>query len=272
MGGIPYYLDNIKKGESPTVAIERMCFSNQGILKNEYQNLYKALFDHPENYEAIVEVLALAKSAMSRDELIKKSKVAGGGPFTRVMNDLIVSGFLVEEIPYGKKKRGSLYRLVDEFSIFHHRFIKTNKNAGKGIWQIIAASQSFKIWTGYAFETICMKHIFEIKKALGIQNVYTESYSYREVGTKTKEGFQIDLLIDRRDETINLCECKYYDAPFEITKKYALQLQTRRALFKDSTQTNKLVFNTIITTYPIKQNSYSIDCIDNALTISDLLQ
>lgn len=271
MGGIPYYLENIKRGESPAQAIERMCFSENGLLKNEYDNLYKALFDYRENHEAIVACLALAKGGLSREEIIKKSKVATGGPYTRAINDLIVSGFIVEEIPFGKLKRGSIYRLVDEFSVFYHKFIKPNKKANKGIWQLLAASQHYKIWTGYAFETLCIKHVSEIKKALGVFNVYTETSSYRHISKNAKNGFQIDLLIDRKDQVINLCECKFYYAPFEITKNYATQLKIRKSLFKQTTQTKKNIFTTLITNYPLKQNQHSIDSVDVSITISDLM-
>ena len=268
MGGIPFYLENIKRGESPMKAVERMCFADNGLLKNEYQNLYKALFNYPENHEAIVATLALSNSGISREELIKKSKVQAGGPFTRAMNDLLLSGFVVEDVPNGKLKKGSLYRLIDEFSVFHHRFIKKNKKAGNDVWQTITASQSYKVWKGFAFETLCKKHIQEIKNALGIKNVYTttNSFSYK----NEKGGFQIDLLIDRNDNVINLCECKFYDAPFEIDKKYCLQLLTRRSEFKIASKTRKIVFNTMITNHTMKQNAYSLDCVDNQIIIDEL--
>jgi len=271
MGGIPYYIENIRRGESPAKAIERMCFSDAGLLKNEYENLYSALFDQPENYEAIVASLANAKGGLSREEILKKSKVEKGGPYTRVMNDLIVSGFVVEEKPYGRQKRGSIYRLVDEYSVFYHKFIKKNKKNSKGIWQILSASQQYKIWSGYAFETLCLKHIQEIKNALGIAGVYTETSSYRHSGEGGGSGFQIDLLIDRRDQVINLCECNFYEAPFEINKAYSAQLQVRKALFKKVTSTKKSVFTTLITNQPLKQNIHSIDCVDVSISTSDFM-
>lgn len=271
MGGIPFYLENIKRGESPMKAIERMCFAENGLLKNEYENLYKALFDYPENHEAIVTALAMSNGGMTREQLIQKSKVLAGGPFTRAMNDLLLSGFIVEDAPIGKLKKGLLYRLVDEFSVFHHRFIKKNAKAGKEIWQTIASSQSYKIWKGFAFETLCKKHIPEIKNALGIRNVYTSVYSFHQKGSNETDGFQIDLLIDRNDNAINLCECKFYDAPFEINKKYALQLITRKAMFREAIKTKKNIFNTMITNYPIKPNEYSMDCVDVQITIDELM-
>ena len=271
MGGIPFYLENIKQGESTTVCIERMCFLEGGILKNEYDNLYKAIFDSPTNHEAIVEVLASTKMGLSREEIIKKTKIKEGGPYQRAINELIVSGFLVEESPFGKKKRGSIYRLIDEFSVFYHKFIKNNRKAQVGIWQMLSNSQSYKIWSGYAFESLCMKHVNEIKKAMGIQNVYTETSSYRHVGNKIEDGFQIDLIIDRKDMTINLCECKFYESSFEITKKYASQLKWRKSVFRNATHTKKNIFTTLISNHSIKENEYSLESVDVKITVSDLM-
>jgi uncharacterized protein len=272
MGGIPFYLENIKRGESPVVAIGRMCFSENGILKYEYTNLYKALFDYPENHEAVIAALATSIAGLSREDIIKKSKVDAGGPYTRTMNDLIASGFVVEERPFGKKKRGTVHRLVDEYSVFYHTFIKNNLKTKTGIWQILSSSQSYKIWAGYAFETLCAKHIGEIKKALGIQNVYTEVANYRSKGRGGKDGFQIDLIIDRKDQAINLFECKFYEASFEVSKKYAEQLQWRKSSFKSETETKKIVFNTLITNKPIKPNQYSLDAVDVSLTVSEIMK
>ena len=271
LGGIPFYLEKIKRGESPAQAIERICFKDNGSLKHEYDNLYKALFDNAQNHESIVATLANAKKGLGAEEIIKNSKIVRGGPFTRTINDLIISGFVIAETPYGKLKRGIIYRLVDEFSVFYHKFMKKNKKANAGIWQIIAATQQYKIWTGYVFESICMKHVSEIKKALGINNVYTETASFTHKGNKITTGFQIDLIIDRKDQVINLCECKFYNAAFEIDKKYAAQLIQRKALFKETTGTRKSVFNTMITNFKMLQNANSIDSIENAISIDMIM-
>lgn len=272
MGGIPLYLEGIKKGESPAAAIERLCFSNNGLLKNEYENLYKAQFDHAENHEAIVQVLALSKSGLSRQEIISKSKVQNGGPYTRAIQELIESGFVEEDIPFGRKKRGSIYRLVDEYSIFYHKFIKPNKKYSEGVWTRMFTSQTYKIWTGYAFENLCMKHISQIKAVLGISGVYTEQSTYVHQGNDQSEGFQIDLVIDRQDKVINLCECKYYSAPFEVSKAYTETLKKRKALFKAATATSKNLFMTLITNEPILENKYSLEVVDQSVTVSDMMR
>lgn len=272
MGGIPYYLEQVKKGESINQTIARLCFDENGILRNEYDNLYKALFEHSENHEAIVAALATSQSGLTRKEIISKSKVKEGGPYTRAMDDLLISGFIEEVVPYGRSKRGALYRLMDEYSVFYHKFIVKNKKKGKAIWTTLHQSQQYKIWTRYAFESLCQRHIAEIKKALGISGVYTEHYSFNSKTNESKQnGYQIDLIIDRKDDSINLCECKFYNGEFTITKEYATKLRNRKQEFIESTKTKKTVFNTLITSYGTKKNEHYLDVIDLELTVSDLM-
>tara|TARA_R110002050_G_scaffold263065_1_gene403463 strand:- start:21147 stop:22565 length:1419 start_codon:yes stop_codon:yes gene_type:complete len=269
-GGVPYYLEQIRKGESASVAIERICFSNEGVLKNEYENLYKALFKNAHNHEAIVKVLAKKLIGLTRKEIIDQSKISAGGLYNRTMEDLITSGFVTEYVPFGRKKRGVMYRLNDEYSIFYHRFMESNKKYKKGMWGQLSMSQSYKIWTGFAFENVCLKHITQLKSALGIAAIYTEESSYRIKGTDNQKGFQIDLIIDRKDAGINLCEMKFYESSFKIDKKYALELQNRRQRFVESTGTKKQVFNTMITNYEMVDNEYKNEAVDVSLTLDEL--
>lgn len=269
-GGIPYYLDAIKKGDSPTIAIERLCFTKDGRLYNEYENLFKALYENASDHEAIIKALATSKKGLTRKEILEKSKVNAGGPFTRTINDLMLSGFIEEQLPYGKKKRGAVYRLLDEYCIFYHKFQSNKKKLTKGMWQQYTAKQSYKIWRGYAFENLCMRHIQEIKKALGIPAIYTEVSSYKQKGKSMQDGFQIDLIIDRADNTINLCECKYYESNFAITKSYSETLRKRKALFIAATKTKKLVYNTMITNYPLQENMYSTEVVVTQLIVDEL--
>lgn len=271
MGGIPFYLEQIKKGLSVQQIILKLCFSDNGLLKNEYQNLYRALFKHPRNHEAIVTVLANAPRGMVRSEIIEKANVKAGGPYTRAMEDLLLSGFVEEIRPYGRKKRGTVYRLSDEYSIFYHRFIKPNKTKEPEVWNHLYKSQAYKIWTGFAFENLCQRHIFEIKKALGISGMYSDQAGFQQQDNEEQQGFQIDLIIDRNDNIINLCECKYYNDTFIMTKQYAEILRKRRNAFMKNINTKKTVFNTLITSYGALKNEHYLDVIDNELTISDLM-
>lgn len=271
LGGLPYYLEQIKKRESPSKAIERLCFEPNGILKYEYQNLYKALFENWEQHEAVVQALALSQKGLSRKEILKKTKISAGGNFNRTMNDLLITDFVTFYHPFGNKKRESIYKLSDEFSVFYHRFMKENAKKDAVVWQSIAQSQKYKIWKGLAFESLCLKHIEEIKNALGIRNLYSENSSYFR-STNSKDGFQIDLIIDRKDVAINLCECKFYESNFEITKKYAQELKLRKVAFREETQTRKMLLITLITNEELLENQYSKEVIDRNVNLSELMK
>ncbi len=270
LGGVPYYLELVRKGESATAAIDRLCFAAGAPLKTEYAHLYKALFEQPAHHEAIVSALAKAKSGLNRSELCKKSKVSMGGPFTRAIEDLLLSDFVIEQMPFGKIKQGSIYRLADEFSLFYHRFIATNKKSVAGMWQEIAKTQSYKLWMGYAFEGLCIRHKNEVKRALRISNVYTQLSSFAMSGTTANTGTQIDIILDRADKSVNLCECKFYTEPFEITKTYLETLHRRKSLFKEYTGTNKNLFTTLITNRVPKKNEYYHHSIDQLVVLEDL--
>ncbi len=271
MGGIPYYLENIKKGESVALMAERMCFRDGGLLKREYDNLYNALFDNPQNHEAIVAALSKSKDGLTRKEIIKKAKLMAGGPYTRAMEELMQSGFVIEEQPYNKRKRGSIYKINDEYTVFYHKFIKKNKKYIRGMWQQLSESQSYKIWCGYAFEMLCKKHIDGIKRSLGIGSIYTEVSSLR-VSSKDNEdgGFQIDLIIDRKDATINLCEIKYYATAIRIDKAYASKLTWRREAFREYTKSKKTIFNTLITNRGVADNAHAKEVVDSAIELDAL--
>ncbi len=270
MGGIPYYLEQLKRGESPTQAIERIFFADNASLKNEYHNLYQSLFTEAKNHEAIVRVLAKSGHGLTREEIINKSKVSAGGPYDRTMEDLISSGFVTEQQPFGRKKRGSIYRLIDEYSIFYHRFIKKLPKQGAHIWKTFSNSQAYKIWCGYAFESLILKHIQKIKDGLGISAVYTETSMLRVSSSSSQEGFEIDLILDRRDQTINLIEIKFYDGPFVITNQYANRIRSRKIQFLEYTGTKKQIFNTFITNHGVKDNQYAKELLDSAIKLEQL--
>ncbi len=273
LGGIPFYLENLRKGESFSAAIERLCFAPTGILHSEYNNLYQALFNNSEIHQQIVAALSTRHHGMLHAEILQEIGMKQAtGSYQRAMAELIVSDFVVENTPLGKQKRGSTYRLVDEYSIFYQRFIQAHKKYSPGIWQQLAESQSYKIWAGYAFETLCHKHIDAIKRALGIAAVYTEISSMRIPASDGTPGFQIDLLIDRKDNCINLCEIKFHSGPFTISPVYYQQLIEKRQCFIDHTGTRKQVFLTFITNHGITPNASAQEIVDTEVRLAQLLE
>lgn len=180
------------------------------------------------------------------------------------------SGFISAYRPYGKKKKQHLYRLTDEYSLFYLKFIEGKDYEGADVWHHLSQTQLYKTWSGYAFENSCLKHIPQIKRALGISGIYSLSSSFYHAGNKAQRGAQIDLLIDRKDQVINLFEIKFYNDNYSITKAYAENLKNKQQVFRAVTKTNKQLFLIMITTFGITSNEYSMDLVAQVLNMDDL--
>jgi len=206
---------------------------------------------------------------LTRQEIIKHTQLKDGGGLTTVLDELSHSGFIT---PYRtfQQKKGKIYRLTDEYSLFYLKFIENKALEGEDIWQHLSQTQAYKTWAGYAFENICLKHIPQIKKALGISGIYSLSSSFYKKGTASEKGVQIDLLVDRNDQVINLFEIKFYNKKFTINKAYAETLRQKMWRFEEITKTNKQLTWVFISTYGLKQNEYSLEMIHKSLTMDDL--
>ena len=269
MGGIPHYLKEIQPGKSATQNIDAICFGKNGLLKDEFSNLYPSLFDNASNHISIIRALATKWKGLSRKEIVGISNLPDGGSVTKYLTELSQSGFITAYMPYGKTKKDTLYRLTDEYSLFYLKFIEGRP---KQSWINLSQLQTWKSWSGYAFENICLKHSQQIKNELGISGVYSQESSFVYKGDKYSKGFQIDLLIDRQDNSINLCEMKYHESEFTINQSYAKTLRERRAQFKTQTKTRKNVFLTFISTFGIKSNMHSIGIVDQEINLDALFK
>lgn len=272
MGGIPQYLKQVDKGQSAQQVIDKLFFEKNGMLRAEFNVLYRSLFDNASHHEAIVRELAKKASGLSRAEVIKACGLTTGGTTTRLFEELEQSGFITQYIPFEKTSRDGIYKLSDEYSLFYLKFIDRARAAGAGTWHKIAEGQSYNSWSGYAFEAICQKHIQQIKKALGIAAVYTEASGWRYIPKKGETGAQIDLLLDRADHCINVCEMKFAKGEFTIDKKYANELDSKVKVFQAQTRTRKTIFPTMITTYGTKQNIYYTGRIVSEVKMEDLFK
>ena len=270
MGGVPHYLKEIQPSLSAAQNIDLICFGKDGLLRNEFTNLYPALFEKAESHIKIVRVLASKWKGLTRSDIVAISKLTDGGSMTRVITELVSSGFITAYSPFGKKKKDTLYRLTDEYSLFYIQFIEKQLNLSDNVWLKLSQTQAWKSWSGFAFESVCIKHSKNIKRALGISGVYTEESSYLYKGNQDNEGLQIDLLIDRQDGIINICEIKFYGSEFTIDKSYAERLRNKINGFKLQTRTRKSIFLTIISTYGVKKTSHSIGLVDNNLKMGVL--
>ena len=271
MGGIPHYLQAIKPGESAIQNINRICFEKDGMLRNEFQNLYAALFDHAHNHIAIVRALSQKWKGLTRKEIIDATKFTNGGGLTKVLTELEESSFINTTLPFGRKKRETLYRLSDEYTLFYFAFIENTTSTKDGTWLSLTKSPTYQVWAGYAFENLCIKHIEKIKLALGISGIFTNECGFVLKGKNAESGIQIDLLIDRDDRTINICEMKYYNAEFELSKAYAQNLRMKRERFKSVTETKKNLFITLITTYGLIPNEHSLGLLEKVVSLDDMI-
>lgn len=268
LGGIPHYLKEVQPGESSIQAVDRLCFNEHGILRDEFKNLYPALFDNAEQHIIVVRALANHNSGLQRSELIKHCGFSSGGSLTKVLDELTESGFINGYLPFNRNIKDMIYRLTDEYSRFYIKFIDNKRSIKVGTWLSQALSPSWKSWSGIAFEGICLKHIADIKNALGITAVYTEESPWRFQPKESQlAGIQIDLLIDRQDHCINLCEMKFSTGEFRIDKKYAENLRQIVSLFRQYSGTRKSVFLTAVTTFGVQDNIHKTGLVQNEVTM-----
>ena len=265
LGGIPYYFSLMKSGESLSKNIDYLFFSADAPLKNEFEDLYRALFQNAEKYITVIKALSEKGIGLTRQEILKKTRLTNNGEFSKILEDLELCGFIRSYLPFQdhfttKKKNikvnsETLFQLVDFYTLFYLRFQNNFKLHNEHFWSGMINSPAIYAWRGITFEMLCLWHVKQIKRALGIGDVSTQEYSW--TGESDGKKVQIDLLIVREDNTINLCEIKFSLREFSIDKEYADNLLEKTDVFIESTHTNKTVLLTMITTKGIKKNNYS---------------
>jgi uncharacterized protein len=272
MGGIPQYLKGVVPGESAAQNIDRLFFSKDGALKKEFNNLYESLFNNAQHHMVVIKALAKKATGLTRNEIIDACGLSSGGTATRLLEELEESGFIAQYVPFEKDAKDSIYKLFDEYSLFYLKFVAGSKASGKGTWLHLFDGSSFRSWAGFAFESICQKHVTQIKRALGIEGVYVETAAWRYIPRKGEEGAQIDLLLDRQDRCINICEMKFSTSEFSIDKRYAAALDNKLRVFADHTKTKKTLFLTMITTNGLRKNNYYTGLVQHEVTMEALFK
>lgn len=277
-GGIPHYLKQIEKGKSAAQVINRVCFQSDGLLYSEFDRLFASLFEHAEDNLSVVKAIASQRYGLSRQELINKIRLSSGGTLNKRLSELESAGLIQSYIPYGHKRKEQYYRLIDEYCFFYLSWIEPLKSkgmeGGRDYWQSKSKTASAQSWAGYTFETICLKHVDPIKEALNLQTISCEVGSWRFIPKKgSKEsGAQIDLLFDREDGVITLCEIKYAENQFAVDKEYAKKLRQKMEIFETHFSTHKQIFFALIATIGIKPTIWSEDLIHNSVTLDDLIR
>jgi len=256
LGGVPHYLNLVEPGRSAPQVLEQVCLRESSPLIGEYEQLYAALFTNHTVHEAIMKALAHSRSGMVRNDLLQKAKLESGGGVTQALSELVASGFISEQLPFDRKERDRIYRIADEFTYFYWTWMA--KNPSSRTWASLASSRRFLPWCGYAFESLCLKHIVPIKRKLGIEAVETQAFAWRyQPQGEDEQGAQIDLVLQRADFCSHLCEMKFSQESYVITKGYSKELLQKEKVYRSKTGTRHTLFPTMITASGMKRNEYS---------------
>jgi predicted AAA+ superfamily ATPase len=276
LGGVAKYLSYVERGKSVAQTIGELCFSYNAPLISEFHKLYRSLFSQYEEHELIVRTLAKSRSGLTYQKLVKQTGLLSGGTLSQRLEELKQSGFIAEIPLFGGGEKSNQYVLTDEYSLFYLTWSSgisslDLQNLGADYWIKQRNSQSWKSWTGYAFEVLCLKHVEHLKAALGIAAVQTKTSKWKNRSFKSdKSGVEIDLVIDRADHCIHLCEIKFYEENFVISKEYAEKLRRKKTCFEKATETRKSTFTTFISTYGAAQNQHYRSVVDQELNMDAL--
>lgn len=279
-GGIPFYLLSVQKGQTAAQAIEQLAFSENAPLLKEFDNLFSSLFEDPQPYVELLRMIAKHRYGIAQSEISKQSNTLSiGGTLSSRLQELKDAGFILSFKPHQNKRKGLHYRVIDEYTLFYFHWIEPIRDTLQeqtleaGYWQDIQTSAGWHSWAGYSFEAIVYKHLSQIRKKLNIPpSAIANSWRFIPKQGSKEEGAQIDLLFDRRDGAITLCEIKFTEKPFVIDKSYAAQLKKKCDIFVKRTRTKKQIFLTLISAKGIRNNAYSDSLISGIVTLDDLFK
>ena len=257
LGGIPYYWRYLARGMSLAQNLDRLCFAVDAPLKGEFDELYSSLFRDAISYKKVVAALAKKKIGMTRLELIETLDISTTGRLSESLKTLEASGFIRSYRSYGAKKKNAIYQLTDPFTLFHFRFLET-PSTDEHFWSSTLSSPAQAAWRGLAFERLCLLHLSQVRRALGVGSIHVEAYGWSFKGDETyPDGVQIDLVLERADNVINICEMKYSANVYAIDKAYDSALGRKIATFAGVTGTRKAIHLTLVTANGLLRNQYS---------------
>lgn len=269
-GGVPYYLSLLRPYMSLPQNVDNLLFVTGGDLSDEFNELYSALFKNAEKYINIVTLLYSKREGFTRQQIENHTGYSGGG-LTKMLNNLESCDFIVSYQQFGNRSKQTIYRLCDFYTIFYLKYIRDNRSKDEQYWQHHFMDRSVEAWEGFSFEQLCLRHLPQIKQGLGISGIATESSAWRYTPSQesNEKGAQIDLVIKRVDKMTHLCEMKFSEKPYIITKDYEERLKERRLLFMDITGESRGVVLTMITPNGLKSGVHS-SFIHSEITVKQL--
>jgi hypothetical protein len=268
LGGVPYYWSLLTKGKSAAQLVDTLYFQKDGALRHEFDNLFKSLFDDYQIHEKIVKALGARRNGMSRNEILEAANLRTGGTANKHLQNLELSGFIESFTPFGRLKKETSYRLIDEFCLFH-LFWESRRASIDSFWQNKQGSPTVNTWSGFAFENFCLQHRALIANRLGISNLVQgiSSWQVRSEPKSSTTGSQIDLLIIRTDGPIHICEIKYSNEPYTLDKNAAKSLATNVESFKSHTKFKGQIFVNLITANGHRPGLWDEDVLDQVVNL-----
>jgi AAA+ ATPase superfamily predicted ATPase len=273
LGGVPYYLRLIEPELSAMQALHAVCLAPEAPLSDEFDRVFASLFEHDHEHQKIVKELAKHRYGVERKKLVKLLGKRSGGRLSNRMTELEASGFIRAFTPYGKDTRDTYYRLVDEFTLFCLRWMIPVTRKGGGYtasgWQSQIRQPSWHSWAGYAFEGVCLKHADVLQDLLAFSEVPSQVGTWRHVprGGRDGNGAQIDLLYDRDDGVLSLCEVKYRDGEYALDRGAARSLMHKLDVFQRRMKPRKRISLSLITSGSFRPNAWSQDLIERHASI-----
>jgi AAA+ ATPase superfamily predicted ATPase len=268
-GGIPYYLSYLQPGMSFEQQVDRILFGPKPRLKDEFDRLFNAIFTNAEDCKKVIRLLATRHAGFSREEIARETGLPLGGGLTATLMALIESDFILRYTPYGVKET-ERYKLIDNFSLFWLKYVAQDAHEATFMTNH-ASSDILSAWRGVAFEEVCWQHVEALKQALGISGVRSDISAWRAQGEDKKPGAQIDLLINRADNVVNLCEMKFSSTVYQIDKDEEQRLRWRIERVKETLSPKQTVHLTMITTYGIAPGIHS-GVVQKSITMDDLFR
>ncbi|MDE7349761.1 MAG: ATP-binding protein [Muribaculaceae bacterium] len=257
MGGVPYYWTKLDPRKSLPMNINDLFLQETGELRDEFNYIYESMFKSPEKYIRVVEALAGKKSGLTRDEIITKGRLETNGRLTHILEDLEQCGFIRKYCHTDKKVKDALYQLVDCYSLFYYQIVRHARNVDEQYWTKLMQTPAYHAWCGLSFERVCLLHTRQLKKALGISGILTNIFSWHVKANDYHPGVQIDLLIDRTDGIINICEMKYAAAGFKVTSAFMKDIKTKMSVLRQYIPESKGLQAVLVTSNGVIRNKYS---------------
>lgn len=257
MGGIPYYWTKLNPTESLATNITDLFLAEGGELHGEFKYIYDSMFKKPDKYIRVVEALSGKKSGLTREEIIKKGRLETNGQLTKILSDLEECGFIRKYCHTDKKTKDAIYQLIDCYSLFYYQIVRNVHNVDDQYWAKIMKTPAYYTWCGLSFERLCLLHTRQLKQALGILGIMANLFSWHIKANDYHQSVQIDLLIDRADDVIDICEMKYASDGFKVTPAFLKGIKTKTSVLRQYIPEKKSLQVVLVTSNGVIRNKYS---------------